>query len=121
MREAEKEAVDNEGSSGSDDDDPQTPEDEIPDPQERPQSFPLPVEEDSEDTRDPRTRVLSVLELEELFSRVAPDLTGMMYTISADEANIRHPLQRSRTLLVTVPLNSWSAWLATRTSENPVP
>ena len=120
MREVEKGAADNEESSGSDDDNPQTPEDEIPDPQERPQSFSLPVEEDSEDARDPRTRVLSVLELEELFSRVAPDLTGMTHNISTDEADIPRPLQPSRTPLVTVPRNSWSAWLATQTSENPV-
>lgn len=78
IRETEKEAARNEESSGSDDeDDPQTPEDETPDPQERAQSFLLPTEEDSEDARDPRTRVLSVLELENLFTKVAPDLTSM--------------------------------------------
>ncbi|TCD61300.1 hypothetical protein EIP91_008650 [Steccherinum ochraceum] len=33
------------------------------------------LEEDSEDSRDPRARVLSVLELEELFVRMAPDLS----------------------------------------------
>lgn len=76
-RESEKEAAGNEESSESDDeDDPQTPEDETSDPQERAQPFLLPVE-DSEDTQDPRTRVLSVLELEDLFFRVAPDLTSM--------------------------------------------
>lgn len=78
IREADRGADGNEESSGSDDDDdPQTPEDETPDPQESAQSFPLAVEEDSEDARDPRTRVLSVLELEDLFFRVAPDLTSM--------------------------------------------
>ena len=78
IRETEKEAAGNEESSGSDDeDDPQTPEDETPDPQERAQSFLLSTEEDSEDARDPRTRVLSVLELENLFTKVAPDLTSM--------------------------------------------
>ena len=78
IREADRGADGNGESSGSDDDnDPQTPEDETPDPQESVQSFPLPVEEDSEDARDPRTRVLSVLELEDLFFRVAPDLTSM--------------------------------------------
>ncbi|KIP12574.1 hypothetical protein PHLGIDRAFT_98001 [Phlebiopsis gigantea 11061_1 CR5-6] len=33
-------------------------------------------EEDTEDGRDPRARVLSVLELEDLFVRAAPDLSG---------------------------------------------
>lgn len=88
----EKEAADDEESSGSDDDDPQTPEDDISDPQERPQSFPLPVEEDSEAAHDPRTRVLSVLELEELFSGVAPDLTSTAYNLSTDQADIPRPL-----------------------------
>lgn len=37
---------------------------------------PLVVEEDTEDGRDPRARVLSVLELEDLFIRVAPNLNG---------------------------------------------
>lgn len=88
-QETEKEAGGNEESSGSDDeDDPQTPEDETSDPQERAQSFPLPVEEDSEDARDPRTRVLSVLGLEDLFFRVAPDLTSMDFNLPADKANI---------------------------------
>jgi hypothetical protein len=110
IRETEKEATGNEGSSGSDDeDDPQTPEDETPDPQEHLQSFPLPVEEDSEDARDPRTRVLSVLELEDLFFRVAPDLTGMAYNLSVDKAHVIFHLQPSRMLLVTIPPNSWSA------------
>lgn len=78
IREADRGADGNGESSGSDDDnDPQTPEEETPDSQESAQSFPLPVEEDSEDARDPRTRVLSVLELEDLFFRVAPDLTSM--------------------------------------------
>jgi large subunit GTPase 1 len=67
-------------SSGSDDeDDPKTPEDEVPDPHESGLQFRLPLEEDSEDARDPRTRVLSVLELEDLFFRVAPDLTSMAF------------------------------------------
>jgi len=85
IRETEKEATGNEESSGSDDEDgPQTPEDETPDPQESAQSFPLAVEEDSEDARDPRTRVLSVLELEDLFFRVAPDLTSMTFNLPAN-------------------------------------
>jgi large subunit GTPase 1 len=88
-REAERETTGNEESSGSDDeDDPQTPEDETPEPQEDAQPFTLPVEEDSEDARDPRTRVLSVLELEDLFSKVAPDLTSMARESSVDQANI---------------------------------
>ena len=33
-------------------------------------------EEDTEDGRDPRARVLSVLELEDLFKRTAPDLSS---------------------------------------------
>lgn len=67
-------------SSGSDEeDDPKTPEDEVPDPQENGQQFRLLVEEDSEAARDPRTRVLSVLELEDLFFRVAPDLTSTAF------------------------------------------
>ena len=121
IRETEKEAAGNEESSGSDDeDDPQTPEDETPDPQERPQLFLLPVEEDSEDARDPRTRVLSVLELEDLFFRVAPDLTSMRYSLSVDKANILFRLQPSRMLPVTIPPNSWSALSAIQTSGNPV-
>jgi large subunit GTPase 1 len=84
-REAERETAGNEESSGSDDeDDPQTPEDETPEPQEDGQPFTLPVEEDSEDACDPRTRVLSVLELEDLFSKVAPDLTSMARESSVD-------------------------------------
>ncbi|KAF9650551.1 P-loop containing nucleoside triphosphate hydrolase protein [Thelephora ganbajun] len=75
MRETEKEATGNEESSGSDDEDLQALEDEMPVPPENGQTFSLPVEEDSEDAHDPRTRVLSVLELEDLFFRVAPDLT----------------------------------------------
>lgn len=34
------------------------------------------AEEDTEDGQDPRTRVLSVLELESLFIHAAPDLSG---------------------------------------------
>ena len=87
-REAEKEASRNEESSGSDDeDDPQTPEDGTFEPQESAPPFPLPTEEDSEDARDPRTRVLSVLELEDLFSRVAPDLTSMVCNPSVDRTD----------------------------------
>ena len=85
VREIEKAAAGNNESSGSDDDDdPRTPEDEMPEPQEKIPPFPLPVEEDSEDARDPRTRVLSVLELEDLFFRVAPDLTSVAYNLSVD-------------------------------------
>ena len=88
-REAEKEITGNEESSGSDDeDDPLTPDDEVPEPQESAQSFPLPMEEDSEDARDPRTRVLSVLELEDLFFRVAPSLTSMTRNFSVKQANV---------------------------------
>ena len=88
-REAERETTEKEESSGSDDeDDPQTPEDETPEPQEDAQPFTLPVEEDSEDARDPRTRVLSVLELEDLFFKVAPDLTSMARESSVDQSNI---------------------------------
>ena len=109
-REAEKEAAGNEESSGSDDeDDPQTPEDETSDPQEHAQLFPLPVEEDSEDARDPRTRVLSVLELEDLFFKVSPDLTGMASGLSACKADVPFRPQPSRMLLVTTPQNSWLA------------
>jgi len=35
----------------------------------------VPTEEDTPDGRDPRTKVLSVLELEDLFISVAPDLS----------------------------------------------
>ncbi|KAI0689891.1 P-loop containing nucleoside triphosphate hydrolase protein [Cytidiella melzeri] len=38
--------------------------------------FILATEEDSEDAKDPRTKVLSVLELEDLFLRTAPDLSS---------------------------------------------
>lgn len=34
------------------------------------------IEEDSPDAQDPRVKVLSVLELEDLFVQSAPDLTG---------------------------------------------
>lgn len=47
------------------------------------EAFPLPLEEDSEDARDPRARVLSVLELEDLFTQAAPDLSGM-FTQTSD-------------------------------------
>ena len=88
VREAEKEATRNEESSGSDDeDDPQTPEDETLEPLESTKPFPLPTEEDSEDARDPRTRVLSVLELEDLFFRMAPDLTSMACGPPIDRAD----------------------------------
>jgi len=108
-RETEKEAAGNEESSGSDDeDDPQTPEDETSDPQEHAR-FTLPVEEDSEDARDPRTRVLSVLELEDLFFKVAPDLTGMASNLSVGKTDVPFRPQSSRMLLVTTPQNSWSA------------
>jgi len=84
-REGEKEDTENEESSGSDDeDDPRTPEDEVFGSQASAQPFPLPVEDDPEEARDPRIRVLSVLELEDLFFRVAPDLTSMTYSLSAD-------------------------------------
>ena len=88
-REVEKGAPENEEFSGSDDEnDPQTPEDETFEHQEGAQSFPLSTEEDSEDARDPRTRVLSVLELEDLFSRAAPDLTSTAHNKSIDSANL---------------------------------
>lgn len=104
MRETEKEVAGNEESSGSDDEDdsPHTPEDEKPDHQERAQSFPLPTEEDSEDARDPRTRVLSVLELEDLFFRTAPDLSSMACNLSVNKADVLFRLQPSRILLVTI-------------------
>jgi large subunit GTPase 1 len=37
----------------------------------------VPTEEDTPDGRDPRTKVLSVLELEDLFATAAPDLSSM--------------------------------------------
>ena len=93
-------------SSGSDDeDDPQTPKDETPESQESDHPFPLPVEEDSEDARDSRTLVLSVLELEDLFLRVAPDLTSMAYSPSVDRTNAFFRPQLSRTQPVTTPPN----------------
>ncbi|THH02560.1 hypothetical protein EW026_g278 [Hermanssonia centrifuga] len=45
--------------------------------------LPLSSEDDSEDARDPRAKVLSVLELEDLFVRVAPDLSN--FTESAGQ------------------------------------
>lgn len=36
----------------------------------------MPTEEDTPDGRDPRTKVLSVLELEDLFVSAAPDLSS---------------------------------------------
>ena len=79
IQEKEKNAAGNDGSSGSDEEHPQTPEDEMIDPRESGQSLRPSLEEDSEATHDPRTRVLSVLELEDLFFRVAPDLTSMAF------------------------------------------
>lgn len=38
------------------------------------------AEEDTTDGQDPRARVLSVLELEELFIKSSPDLTGKYYS-----------------------------------------
>ena len=75
--------VNNEEASGSDDEDvPRTPEDEEPGPHESGQRLQPPAEEDSEAARDPRTRVLSVLELEGLFFQVAPDLTSTSFNPS---------------------------------------
>ena len=45
---------------------------------------PIYVEEDGEDAQDPRVRVLSVLELEELFVRAAPDLSSIPSAIHHD-------------------------------------
>lgn len=42
---------------------------------------PISFEEDSEDAQDPRVRVLSVLELEELFVKAAPDLSSMSHNV----------------------------------------
>ena len=41
----------------------------------------VPTEEDTPDGRDPRTRVLSVLELEGLFISAAPDLSSMRSSV----------------------------------------
>lgn len=41
------------------------------------------AEEDTTDGQDPRARVLSVLELEELFIKSSPDLTGTYYHFNA--------------------------------------
>lgn len=41
-----------------------------------------PEEEDSPEGRDPRAKVLSVLELEDLFLKMAPDLSGTSFISS---------------------------------------
>ena len=78
---AEEDAGNEESSESDDEDGPRTPEDDVNDPHRSAQLFQLSVGEDSDDSDDPRTRVLSVLELEDLFLRVAPDLTGTVSTI----------------------------------------
>ena len=97
MRETEKDEASDDESSGSDEDDPQTPKDDIPSPREYDQPFQSPAEEDQEAARDPRTRVLSVLELENLFFQVAPDLTSTTINPLIDRANVL-PSQPSRML-----------------------
>jgi large subunit GTPase 1 len=41
--------------------------------------FAFVAEDESEDAKDPRTRVLTVLELEDLFLKTAPDLSSMYF------------------------------------------
>ena len=65
------------------------------------------AEEDTPDGQDPRARVLSVLELEDLFLRTAPDLSGEMNTLWVLQPifNVTS-LQSSRTHLETIQRNS---------------
>ena len=80
------------------------------------------AEEDTPDGQDPRARVLSVLELEDLFLRTAPDLSGEMNTPLVLQPIFNVPsLQSSRTHLETIQQNSSLAWLVTLTLENPAP
>ena len=80
------------------------------------------AEEDTPDGQDPRARVLSVLELEDLFLRTAPDLSGEMNTPLVLQPIFNVPsLQSSRTHLETIQPNSSLAWLVTLTLENPAP
>lgn len=88
MQETEKEDTSDGESSGSDEDGPQTPEDDKPSFRENDQPFRSPGEENQEAARDPRIRVLTVLELEDLFSQVAPDLTSTTFTLLVDRANV---------------------------------
>lgn len=68
-------------SSGDDEDGSRTREERMPTPRENGQPFEPPVEEDQEAAGDARTRVLSVLELEDLLFQVAPDLTSTAFTL----------------------------------------
>ena len=78
------------------------------------------AEEDTPDGQDPRARVLSVLELEDLFLRTAPDLSGEMNTPLVLQPIFNVPsLQSSRTHLETIQRNSSLAWLVILTLENP--
>ena len=80
------------------------------------------AEEDTPDGQDPRARVLSVLELEDLFLRTAPDLSGEMNTPLVLQPIFNVPsLQSSWTHLETIQPNSSLAWLVTLTLENPAP
>lgn len=77
--------------SSSDSDGPHTPDDHDeengvppdPDTSDEDRFKYVPTEEDTPDGRDPRTKVLSVLELEDLFISAAPDLscTQILYSI----------------------------------------
>lgn len=46
------------------------------------------TEEDTPEGQDPRARVLSVLELEDLFVKMAPDLSGLQLHVSWRPASI---------------------------------
>lgn len=84
--EAEKENAEDQGGSleeeeeGSEDEDEDESDDHLSEEENHHHSY-FTTEEDSPDGRDPRTKVLSVLELEDLFFRVAPDLSGKTNSI----------------------------------------
>jgi large subunit GTPase 1 len=86
--EATPEAAENEESAGIDSEEEGSDEEEddnLSEEEDHHHSY-LTTEEDSPDGRDPRTKVLSVLELEDLFFKTAPDLSSKTGLVSP------HPL-----------------------------
>lgn len=79
------------------------------------------AEEESEDAKDPRARVLSVLELEDLFIKAAPDLSSMFSSSPlCVPACIDVPYQTSPTRQASSPANSSLVSSVIRTSVNRV-
>ena len=70
------EAVENDSEEESSDDG-EGPEDSVTESGSEEEDHYFSAEEDTEEGQDPRAKVLSVVELEELFHKYAPELSGM--------------------------------------------